>query len=461
MTITAYTFSKKHDSTSIPDISTPSHDFNVALKEGTSILHPTFRLSNTGWTSNYNYMSATFFNKKRYYFVRDVIQVTNGMLEVSCDYDPLGSWLLDIVQSTQFVERAEYDNIVNEKITDVAQVATVDHLMNTVSISNVLDYSNGYFVLGVIGDGLVTYLQRGMIKYVAMDAAQFNVLVQLLNTLTYQAGDLNPLQYFTSCVYIPKNKSLGTAVTSTWAMGSYSIGPISYYSLASIPYETLLASNFVTLPSHPQIARGAYMNYAPWASYHMFAAPFGDFEIPTDLIPSTFIIEVKAVIDECTGEGRLMVTGAGNILIDITSTVGVPIELTQITSLSQRTTYQTIGHLASSVASAITLNVGASIGEMGAAIMSSYEGSLPTVSQMGSNGSFVSYYNRDFEIRANFHIAADLDKSRIGRPVMEEVALASIASGFVKCRNAHLPINGYEEEQRDIENYMNTGFYLE
>lgn len=47
-----------------------------------------------------------------------------------------------------------------------------------------------------------------------------------------------------------------------------------------------------------------------------------------------------------------------------------------------------------------------------------------------------------------------------GRPLMQNVQLSSL-SGFVQCGNASVPLNARDDERIEINNYLNSGFYME
>ena len=86
----------------------------INLKQDCSITHPVFILGKTsssepmdtvGWWRKFNYCFCS--NLDRYYFIRNVIYLKTGLVELQCDVDPLMSFKDDILNSTQLVTRQE------------------------------------------------------------------------------------------------------------------------------------------------------------------------------------------------------------------------------------------------------------------------------------------------------------------------------------------------------------------
>ena len=98
MNITTYSgFTKRRNSTKQP---TGGSTVICTLKEATSIEHPTFVLASNDFTINYvNAFGA-------YYFVDDIIALTNDMLELHCTVDVLATYKDSIGSSSQYVIRS-------------------------------------------------------------------------------------------------------------------------------------------------------------------------------------------------------------------------------------------------------------------------------------------------------------------------------------------------------------------
>lgn len=472
MTITAYVFSKKLKSTKTPGSGVTSKTISAALKEPTSVLRPSFRFTGTSWDSNYNYVKATLGGKERLYRVTEARHITADLMEIDCDEDYMGTWGADVKSSTQFIERSSdstlYTHSYNGHIIDMAYPAVAGSFFQKVTLSNVFDAEDGYFVLGIIGENIYTGVQRGLVKYVVLTTSEYNDLQQELNSLTYSAADKNPLDYIVCCYYVPFTFTAADFQThsSTWSLGSYSVGPMSYYGFSSSNPTGLIPVyyNSIALPDHTFASRGKYMNFEPWLRYHIFAGPFGDFDLPTDQLSgdNNRTIDVYIAIDVCTGEGALHIMQGGRLIIAMTTQLCTPVLMTQISSNSLMQQYQVATHLASSLSAAIGFHAGASASEMGAAVMSSYAAGIPKIQSLGSNGSLAGLYDPGIHLMSLELTPTAEDLDHIGRPVMEQSILSGISSGsFVKTRNATLTIPAFRTEIEELERMMDAGFYIE
>ena len=98
MNIYAFDFSKRPNSTAVPAGTGTS--ITVRLKDATSKFYPTFELS--GAFPGYTYIKWD----NRYYFVDDILQVANGLYDMKCSIDVMGTWRADILGSSQFIHRS-------------------------------------------------------------------------------------------------------------------------------------------------------------------------------------------------------------------------------------------------------------------------------------------------------------------------------------------------------------------
>lgn len=109
-----YKFSKRKNSTAVPG--GQGNERDLTLKNGSSIITPTFLVA--GESFDYNYCS---FNG-RYYWITDITSVRNELWEVQCRVDVLASWKNEILNSKGFVKYSSSDN--NQNIKDGRNVVT-------------------------------------------------------------------------------------------------------------------------------------------------------------------------------------------------------------------------------------------------------------------------------------------------------------------------------------------------
>ena len=133
ITITAYTFSKRSNSTKQPD--TSGTDFSVSLKAATSYENPTFILNYSG-TFEYNYMQWGSW----YYFVTSVTQLRNDLLEINCKLDVLATFKSEIGATNAFVL---YDTAANTEV--------VDRRLSTKTTKTVTSAVGTFTTIGTVG----------------------------------------------------------------------------------------------------------------------------------------------------------------------------------------------------------------------------------------------------------------------------------------------------------------------
>ena len=71
-----------------------------------------------------------------------------------------------------------------------------------------------------------------------------------------------------------------------------------------------------------------------------------------------------------------------------------------------------------------------------------------------------SYANSDIILQETIYHPSSFGINRLGAPCMKEMVLSSL-TGYVKCQNASVELNCFESERAVVENYMNSGFYIE
>lgn len=157
MKVHFYQFSKRNKSTKVPLNTDTYTEVDVALKEGTSIIKPIL-LVQTFNACTYNYVHINDWN--RYYFISDAKYV-DGMYEVACILDPLGSYKTAIGTTSCNILYAtgSTKNIVDARIPVKADVL-LGHNYNAVSGMTITEGS-GAVILGITGKGSFgTYLMQ-------------------------------------------------------------------------------------------------------------------------------------------------------------------------------------------------------------------------------------------------------------------------------------------------------------
>lgn len=207
LTLTLFSFSKRQNSTAIPDNSA-GVAVDVVLKNETSLNQPVFLLSGSRPDATY----CKFENA--YYFIDDIRSIRNGLYEIVCDLDVLGTYRENIKNTRAYVEFATggRTDIMDKRIVPLSPVR------QAVASGNLGISQSGCYILSVVGkDGCVQYACTGttlqnILASVELWAAStlsaatdtFDALKVGFSQLISQGSALDAVR---SCKWIPYNIS--------------------------------------------------------------------------------------------------------------------------------------------------------------------------------------------------------------------------------------------------------------
>lgn len=446
-----YTFSKKINSTKQPS---GGSSYNIILKAPSGVLDPVIQLDigQGGNPTAYNYCYISEFN--RYYWVSNW-RWDNRLWTADCKVDSRASWKSYIGNYIAYVTRAA--SAYNPKVMDNKYPTIAD--MDTI-VSPLSNISKDINTTGTIVLGLKSKLGTQGVAYYAMDSQKFSDFISYLYSDTWldiSEGDISlalqkmlvdPFDYIVSCNWYPFTIS-GTETSVYFGFWDWT-GHGAY----RIPESARMKSfnHAGTLPNHPQIARGTYLNCSPYTRLTLDLYSFG----LCILDPNKFIdnrdYSVNLVIDIFTGIGRVTVNSTNGVVYKATATCGIPIQLSQVRTDLTRPVISVAG---AAVGYATENYIG-----MAASIADVVKGSLPQISSIGAVGSISAYAYSSPDIECNFYRIAEEDISSIGRPLCEPRLISSL-SGYIQCEGADPDIPCTEYELQEIINDMNSGFYYE
>lgn len=472
MNVYMFGYSKKKNSTAKPLLNTGTL-FTVQLKEETSVLNPVliFNPNSTGMPNPFTPAAFTYAyipTFSRYYFLVDW-RYLNGLWECSLTVDVLASFKTAIGATSAYVERSAsmYDSNVIDNLYPIKDGCTV----TVQDFGQIFNINTGCFVVGVINCAS-TNNRTGSVTYYAMTRSELNNLMQYLysgniyqtETITDVSEGLfksmfDPGKYIVSCLWVPFLPNIiGESSTSNIIAGYYNT-PVSSRIMDAI---TLSAENRVAFNNHPQISRGAYLNFAPFSKYTLYFPPFG--AIPIDPVFRTqgSYLNTEVAVDLITGAANLRVSvqnvatdtpfNQHKILAERASMVGVPIQLTQVNQdfIS--------GLLGSAIGGlGIDSRLGLSLGAIGQTIGVLQPGTRGE--STGYNGSFLETQDATLLV-SEFYTVCDDDNTDHGKPLMSTKTLSTL-SGYIKCSDGHFEGSCTDQERNMINQFMVDGFYME
>lgn len=450
------TFSKLENSTAQPSTATWA-EYDITLKDGCDISNPDVKLS-IAWATvnayNYAYMLG------RYYWItgKNMLKENLCVLQLKCDV--LATYKSQIGGSTLYVLRSAAVSNGNIKDNFYPMLASPD--FNYQSISNIFpDYVDGYYIINALGttNNASTLYQ--------MDFATFRKVV---NSLFAQAADassigndfaqavvnsmFNPIDYINWAAWSPVAFD-GTSVASMYlGRWSYSAGVSDTLEVITDTIITQTAQ--LTIPKHPQEARGDFLNFYPYTEYILNLQPFGMIPIDPKRVSHLNILDYYVKIDAQSGLATLeLVDGnTGAVVDNITSKYLVDI---RIGSAAQSPGFAT--SIISGAAALLTGNIAGGIAAGTSAIGSAAEFLSPQARSIGAQGSITAFQCYQGFL-AIFHRIADEDKVENGRPLCERRQISTL-SGYNQVSDGYVTIPGTITEQQEIKVILESGFFYE
>lgn len=451
---------------------------NVILKEETSIERPSFILAEP--VANWTYVQAF----GRFYFVTDVINLDGHRSEIVCDVDYLATYKPDILGYTAFVERASsyYDVFLNDPLLSQRQLL-LRETQNLTEITNFFDTGAGCFLVECMAKdlGIVLYATNNLDPYryiltpgvyTATDKQQW------IQSTIAQSFDLDV--YIGHVKWFPfKASDLGTEPVDSQQRKIFPIGPIDIaLALGGAWTDKVYKVNqsgtkhkqlTLTLPSTNNFNdfRDCNNNYTQYTLYMPGVGMVSlDASVIGYAINNNRGIQVDIYVDLVSGEItyllRLQTANgyastifgrySGNISVD------VPIgkSAVDVTKSAKM--------LAGSVGEG-TLHGGV-WGAIGGAVVGGiqaiYNHMTPDTSMIGGSGNKTEiFYNHDNLVLGRKQYGSkEYPTAVAGRPLMQNVLLGNL-SGYVKCGNASVPLNAQEVDMTAVNNFLNSGFYIE
>lgn len=462
-----WSFNKKVNSTEQPAANTAT-SYDCVVKNGTSIHRPVIEL-NLGWSSDpssYNYAQISEFS--RYYFI-DEWTFEDGLWIATMHTDVLATFKTQIGNASLYILRASAEN--DGRVVDNFYPCKVNCDFSKTSITTPYKpyYDNygyqGCYVLGVVSDvgsyGSIKYYVLNQVGMAEVCRYLINDAVSTVNnfslsdaSMALQNSIVDPIQYIKSAMWLPFDANdISGVSTSNVKVFNWQIPNVSGHFLAASPYiEKTITVNTV---KHPDATgRGDYCNTSPYTLAHLCFPPFGVIEIDTSVICNVNSITLNLIVDGITGKGFLEVVANGQVLNRLEAQIGVPIQLSQVSS-------DYIGaatNIASGISDIATKGFGGIAG-LASSVGNAIEAIAPRAQTIGSGGAF-SHLIGNFELDFQFFRPVDDDNTHYGRPLCKTRQPKNIA-GFILVQEGDIGTVGFEAENDQIKAYLEAGFYYE
>lgn len=481
--LTAYTLSKRHNSTLRP--TGTGTVYTITLKGGCDILAPVFLLNSTS-TPSFNY---AIFNG-RYYFVTGIKSVRDQLFEVAAEVDVLATWKNDITGSSQYVLYYSHNN------TEI-----VDHRLSTktgITISsdtetfNNLGTGNSYMLTAVGSQGTKVYAcNKGDVDNLFVNATISDIYHDFSDAINDFINDILTPATFGSVedaikgflrIYLLSLKVTGNfSNTLQFAKDAGSfvrncyVLPIAQGNIGG-DSENIYLGQWISHTNgnadFPRIVHDSATLSIPWqatdwrrnAPYHeiyLYIPYIGLITLPASELIGVSNITVNVSVDTYSGVTSFVVNADnGTVIGQYSTNIASPyaIGASNIDMISSGAEIVTSGMAL--IGSALTLNapgaIGGSLGITNA--IKPFDASIS--SNGGAAGMGLGNTVKCFTVFHDTTVSPSSVSAVKGTPYNGVLSLASI-TGYVQTNGASVAGNMTDTEREQINQLMDGGIYIE
>ena len=470
MNATFYNFSKRVNSTKVPDASVSGTTYNVVYKMPTSRRNPTIRINADTFNFNYCFLDGN------YYFVTDIVSVRNDLWDINLSIDVLGTYRAQILATTAYVM---YDTTANTEIVDsrlaIEATPSVDSAQTEITQ---LD-GDGVYALCVVGKystdtwiipdttalmdvidikayGMLTPqvppTQPSVMESIWASIEYLNdVFVQLLSS--GKAPDC-----VRSCRWIPWNIEGDDQSAQHIFLGNFETNV--YGKRVNTP--NVLFTYQVTIPWQTNDWR----RLSPYTQVYLYLPFIGIINIPTATIKDYSRLTVEYCVSKLTGELSVIVAGGDSGLHPIgvyqgNSGTPVPFGNSNITPAARSTgLIQAAGAIGAMASGGVAAGAAGLIGLMSG--MTNMMVGVPSTVGTASGGTDAGL-PRYIECITVFHdtnVQPNSVAASIGTPTFAQKTLSTV-TGYCQCHEASVQGVAMLDDYEAINNYLNTGVFIE
>lgn len=462
-------YSKRANSTARPaDTSSYTLVADCQLKQPSSVVNPTFILSQGSYNVNYNFCFIPDWG--RWYTIDDVVYLTGQRVEVTLSCDYLATWRSNISGYTAYVERCAdsdyYDTAVEDNYLSNSTTIANSQIATT-ALEGGFETAGGFYVLRTVSN---TGSASGIASYVVTLSELSNVLsfmftdsnfTDVISDSTVKAF-FNPFQYIVDIKWIPFNYSTysGTLLNKAdITFGWWDSGVTGYLVQGTAPGVPFYATS-INIPDN---AYSDWRRYSDrFSSYLLYLPGVGTVNISANETWEGLCCTYD--LDITTGEALCILysghlndshKATGCMISSYKTQLAIPIQIGQLGSTLAKTT----SSILSGIAGAATGNI---IGNaIESAINVTTSALQPTPSINGTTGErFIINSNPDIKMSINNLTSCEYPTTVAGRPCYKNIRLGNL-SGYVKCGGASLSLPGYDTDAETVNSALNSGFYME
>lgn len=443
-----FNFSKKSNSTARPNEGT---SVSVDLKRGTTFQSPTFVL-HYGLNEFLNFNYAKW--NDHYYFINSVTSINAAQIEVSCTEDVLATYKEEIGNYTCVIERSSHQSLL---YPDALYLPDDSWKKDATIIADPVGlfpkgYSGNFIVRTTSSEGITLYYMTqeeldDLLSFMWSDGSWGDALNDSFTKLFF-----DPFKYILSIDWCPIRIDNFIHLSSTVKLGFWD-SKVSGAIIGGINAPSVNFSYDIG------ITNSRYNKY----QFQYWNSNFSRYFVKLPFVGVIQIDITKTANDQLTSDYYYdAVTGlcdvwlrsGQNDLAHFQTRLSIPIQIGFATNNPSNI-------LNGAANTGIQLVTGNAMGTISSGLESIKGVFSPDSSVIGSNGSINGILNNKNAAQYTYTCS-----SIVPYPITEGYAdgnrrKISTLSGYIKCRNASVPINGYSGDQDAVNNFLNNGFYYE
>ena len=482
-------FSKRKNSTKVP--TTPGVIKNVVIKGNfgydnqfqstkCSIIAPSFFVKGV---TGYGYMKWV----NNYYWITNIAYDIDGAEYINCRIDVLASWHNFIKGSRFHVERCADPSYYNTDIFDEALSIEDGAEVSSEATTRIFSETTGSYLITILGrstTGLNTYVFSGPppsdifspLYAVATDGTwALDSITDMADAIVQgvKAWVMDPSKYIVACKKSPLAAAWYLGGSATIFTGWWNSG----YSATKIP-DSVYGPETVTLNKPTSIYSDFRRTDSRCSSYWIYFPGVGTVDLSPDIIELALTVDWS--LDYVSGSIHYELKAGGSL---VGSYDGCIYSDTGYggSSVNSGAIAQTAGGIAGMAANAphkavnvqdvenvsegLEFGSGTSALAFAASTITAIHGAGEA---MKPQSSLASPMGGCASVRANPNIVigcvqkhtAEFPTDDYGRPCGKNLTLGDL-TGFVKCSNASIDIAAAYGIREEINNYLNTGVFIE
>lgn len=443
-----YNFSKKSNSTARPSEGT---GVPVDLKRGTTFQSPTFVLR-YGLNDFLNFNYAKW--NDHYYFINSVTSINAAQIEVSCTEDVLATYKEEIGNYTCVIERSSHQSLL---YPDALYLSDDNWKKDATIIADPVGlfpkgYSGNFIVRTTSSEGITLYYMTqeeidDLLSFMWSDGSWGDVLSDAFTKLFF-----DPFKYILSIDWCPIRIDNFIHLSSTVKLGFWD----SKVSGAIIGGVNAPSVNF---SYDIGITNSRYNKY----QFQYWNSNFSRYFVKLPFVGVIQLDITKTANDQLTADYYYdAVTGlcdvwlrsGQNDLAHFQTRLSIPIQIGFATNNPSNI-------LNGAANTGIQLVTGNAMGTISSGLESIKGAFSPDSSVIGSNGSINGILNNRSAAQYTYTCSSIVPYPNTEGYADGNRRKINTLSGYVKCRNASVPINGYSGDQDAVNNFLNNGFYYE